>query len=175
LTQPNLSYYLDPFIRGVMGVSPSVLPDDSPVIGMSYNVALMFVNPSLRCVGGPVPPLGTPDSLSPYALAVYNLAGDRLVNFAQDAPEAPPVKGSRPPMAYWAWTRKQFNLNGFVSGAITSASDESTSASYDVPDWAKKLTVSQLANLQTPWGRQYLGIAQSYGPGILGLSRGCWG
>jgi hypothetical protein len=174
--QPNQQFYLDPFIRNVMGISPAVLPDDSVAIRMSYQIALMFVNKALMAIPGPcqlyvTPPLTT---LTVYALAVYNLAGDRLVNFAQDVPNAPPVKGSKPPAPYFVNLRKQFNLNGFVSGAITSASDETTSASYKVPDWAEKLTVSQLSNLQTPWGRQYLGIAQSYGPTIWGLSRGRW-
>lgn len=170
MTQPNVGYYLDPFIRGVMGITADVLPDNSPVINFSYNVALMFVNPALRCVPG-CPP-GSSDDVTIYALAVYNLAGDRLINFAQDQPGAPNVKGSKPPMPYFQWARKQFNLNGFVSGAITSSSDNGTSASFDVPQWAKNLTVSQLSNLQTPWGRTYLGIAQSYGPTIWGLSRG---
>lgn len=174
MTQPNVGYYLDPFIRGVMGIGTDVLPDNSPVINFSYNVALMFVNPALQGVPGPCAfaAAGTFD-VSIFALAVYNLAGDRLINFAQDQPGAANVKGSKPPMPYFQWARKQFNLNGFVSGAITSSSDNGTSASFEVPQWAKNLTVSQLSNLQTPWGRTYLGIAQSYGPTIWGLSRGC--
>lgn len=174
MTQPSVGYYLDPFIRTVMGISPAVLPDSSPAIAMSYQIALLFVNKALMRVGGPCFFLqpGLPNDLTVYALAVYNFAGDRLINFAQDVPGAPPIAGSKPAMPYFQYARKQFNLNGFVSGAITSSSDEGTSASYEVPEWAKKLTVTQLGQLQTPWGRQYLGIAQSYGPTIWGLSRG---
>jgi hypothetical protein len=175
-TQPNLTYYTNVFIPDVMGIDTTILPADSTVISISYQIALMFVNQALLCVPGPPQCFApTPETtLTVYALAVYNLAGDRLLNFAQDLPSAAIIDGSQPPMPFFAWTRKQFNLNGFVSGAITASSDNGTSASFDVPDWAKKLTVSQLSNLQTPYGRQYLGIAQAYGPSIVGLSRGVW-
>lgn len=178
MTQPNVGFYLNPFIRDVMGIDSTVLPDNSPVISISYQIALMFVNRALLGVPPgcapflPPPPLTT---LNIYALAVYNLAGDRLINFGQDLPNAAKVPGSKDPaLPFFANARRDFNLNGFVSGAITSSSDNGTSASFDVPDWASKLTVSQLSNLQTPWGRQYLGIAQAYGPSIVGLNRGCW-
>jgi hypothetical protein len=177
MTQPNFTYYRDIFIRKVMGISTAVLPDNSVTISISYQIALMFVNVALQGIPGPQPPYAPEPAtdLTIYALAVYNLAGDRLMNFAQDLPGAPTIDGSQPPLAYFAYWRKSFNILGFVSGAITSASDNGTSASYDVPEWAKNLTVSQLANLQTPWGREYLGIAQAYGPSIVGLSRSrCW-
>lgn len=175
--QPNLAWYTDVFIPDIMGIDTEILPADSPVIPFTYQLALLFVNRALLAI--PCPPAfflpsPPPTPLTAYAVAVYNLAGDRLINFAPDQPGAPPIPGSKPPLPYFANARKGFNLVGFVSGAITSSSDNGTSASFDVPDWAKKLTVSQLSNLQTPWGRMYLGIAQSYGPTIVGLTRGGW-
>lgn len=177
-TQPNFPFYRDVFVRSIMDINTTILPDNSVSLMFSYQLALLFVNKALLTVPGPSalfypnPPLS---ELRLYAVAVYNLAGDRLINIGQDLPEAPTVAGSKDPaLPFFANARRDFNINGFVSGAITSSSDNGTSASFDVPDWAKKLTVSQLSNLQTPWGRMYLGIAQSYGPTIVGLSRGRW-
>ena len=157
-----------------MGISTSVLPDGAPVIGMAFAVALGLVNPALRIAHIP-----SQDSsgaqlngggLTFFALAVYNLAGDNLLNYAQDQPGAPNVKGSKPPMPFFAWTRKQWNINGFVSGVIQSAGDETTNQSMVVQDAAKAFTLANLQQLKTPYGRQYLAIAQSFGPETWGIS-----
>jgi hypothetical protein len=34
----------------------------------------------------------------------------------------------------------------------------------------QRLTLAQLQNLKTPYGREYLALAQSYGPNVWGLS-----
>ena len=52
-------------------------------------------------------------------------------------------------------------INSFVAGVIESSADESTSQSMKVPDQFEGLTIADLQNLKTPWGRTYLGIAQS--------------
>ena len=39
------------FIRNVMGISPLVLPDNSPTINWALSIATMFVNPDLGVVG----------------------------------------------------------------------------------------------------------------------------
>lgn len=147
------------FIRGVMVIPATLLPDNSPYITMAYDVALELVNDAIAAASPTI-----------YDLAVYNLAGDNLLNYAQDAEGAPVVTGSEPPVAYFANVRKQFNLTGFVPGVVQSAGDESSNASYVVQEAARNFTLGNLQNLKTPYGRQYLAFAQAYGSSVWGLS-----
>jgi hypothetical protein len=128
---------------------------------MAYNVAMAIVNRALQAVSFTNPMTGQPSSV--YALAVYNLAGDNLINYAQDIPNAPNVQGSVPPAPYFINLRQRWNVYGFVSGVIQSASDEGTSTSFVVQEAAENFTLSNLQNLKTPYGRAYLAFAQSYG------------
>lgn len=146
-TTPNVSDYLL-FIRNVMGVSTTQLPDDSPYIQYSFDNALEVVNQDLAIMSSRM-----------YTLAVYNLGGDYLINYAPD----------QPGQTYFADLRKAFKINAFVAGVISSASDEGTSESLTVPEAFQHLTLADLQNLKTPYGRQYLAIAQRYGT-IWGLS-----
>ena len=66
--------------------------------------------------------------------------------------------------------RKKMNIDGFVSGVISSSGDEGTNQSMVVQEAAKQFTLKDLQNLKTPWGRTYLGLAQSFGPTTWGLS-----
>lgn len=145
------------FVRNEMGISTSVLPDNSQYLMWAYFQAISLVNSQLR-----VDPLN-------YMIAVYNLGGDILVNIAQDLPDAPPVPNSKPPAPFFAYTRRKLNLNSFVTGVISSTSDEGTSESMVVPDWVKTMTLADLQLIKTPWGQRYLGIAQSVGS-LWGLS-----
>ncbi len=137
-----------------MGITTDQLPDDAPVIGYAFNIALAIVSLELNLIdcSGVI-----------YSDAVYNFGGDRILNFAQDAPDAPPVQGSSPPMAFFAFTRKQYGLNSFVAGVIEAAADESTSETIAVPDSLKNITLMDLQNLKTPYGRTYLAFAQMLG------------
>jgi hypothetical protein len=151
------------FIQNVMGISSVVLPTDSPVISYAFNVALMTVNPQLACVPLPCQP-GTNWTI--YEIAVYNLAGDRLVNFAPD----------QVGQTYFTDLRGSPNnsppglgLTNFVAGVVTNSSDESTSVGLTTPDSFKGMTVADLQNLKTPWGQTYIGIAQSVGS-LVGLT-----
>jgi hypothetical protein len=141
-----------------MAIPVDALPDDSPYITMAYDVALEIVNVQIAAVSAML-----------YDLGVYNLAGDNLLNYAQDKDGAPPVEGSAPPAAYFANARNKFNLTGFVPGVIQSAGDEGTNSSYVVQEAAKQFTLSDLQHLKTPYGRQYLGIAQRAGT-VWGLT-----
>lgn len=156
-----------------MGINTTVLPTNSPVIAMALAVAMAIVNPALKSVCLPTVDaagVGISAGQSIYTLAVYNLAGDNVINYAQDLPDAPPIAGSDPPMAYFAWVRKQWNVLGFVSGVIQSAADESTSESMVVQEAAKNFTLANMQQLKTPYGRQYLALAQSYGPTTWGMT-----
>lgn len=169
---PTLAGFVQ-FIRNVMGIDATILPDGSPVIPMALAVAISIVNPALKSISLPTvdaagATLGPPTSI--YTLACYNLGGDNLINYAQDLPNAKSIPGSEPPMAFFAWTRKQWNVNGFVSGVIQSAGDETTNESMVVQDAAKNFTLADLQNLKTPYGRTYLAFAQAAGPTTWGLT-----
>jgi hypothetical protein len=163
MTDPTQAGFLD-FVRS-QGVGTDVLPDNSPWIPASYNLAVNLVNVLLNQI-----PNADPTQASLYTLAVYNLGMDRLVNIAQDPMPIVPVPGTNPPVGYWTNTRKEFKINSFTSGIINATSDEGTSVSLTVPDWAKNLTMLDLQVVKTPWGQAYMAIAQQWGPTDWGLS-----
>lgn len=153
--QPTLADF-QTFISNVMQVPSSALdPTTAPVVQYCYDFAIDWVYDLLGCV-----PTVTTGGWSLYARAVYNLAADTLINWAQDASGAPIYKDNLP---YWAWLRDQYGVNNFVAGVIQSTSDEGTSAGYVVPEAFKEFTMQNLGNLKTPYGRQYLSIVQSWG------------
>lgn len=146
------------WVVNVMGISTSVLPSDSPVIGVAYQVAWDTTSPWLNIC-----------SPNEYTLAVYNLAGHNVIVFAPDQPDAPPVPGSDPPQPYFAFTRKELKVNAWTPGVVTSTSDEGTSVSLLNPDFMKTFGMKDMTLLKTPWGRQYMEFAQRIGP-LWGLS-----
>ena len=162
-TQPTLAGFLS-FVRNEMKIPTLALPTSSPFIGYAFANALAIVNPALRTM--PVPQQDAAGvalnsgGWSIYAIAVYNLAADNLVNYAPDQ------NGS----AYFAKLRKKMNITGFVSGVVQSSADESTSVSLVVQEAAKAFTLADIQNLKTPWGRVYLGLAQAYGPSTWGMN-----
>lgn len=158
------------FLRDVVGITIAILPDDSIYIPMALQVAQAIVNPALRAVYVPAQPPGADNRTTIYVLAVYNLGADNIFNFAQDLPDAPPVDGSDPALPFFKWSRKQWNIYGFVSGVIQASNDEGTGQSMVVQEAAKNFTLANLQQLKTPWGRQYLAYAQSYGPSTWGMT-----
>ena len=139
-----------------MQVPTSALPDGSSAITYAFNVAMMTVNPLLGLgICWPQPP-GPQWSI--YAIAVYNLGGDLLINFAPDTPPSTYFATLRGPIAL-----KGFGETAFVAGVVESAADETTSASLVVPDALKGLTLSDLQRMKTPFGRRYLELAQDFG------------
>lgn len=173
--QPTLAGFLT-FVRTTMGISTVVLPDNSIYLGWAFAVALAIVNPALRCIGIPSQdstgaPLTGGQTYSIYALAVFNLGGDNLINYAQDLSGAAIIPGSGDPgLPFFAYARKQLNINGFVSGVISGSNDESTGQTLVVQEAAKNFTLANLQQLKTIYGRQYLAFAQSYGPSTWGIS-----
>ena len=148
------------FVRQIMGIKADVLPDDAYVVTFAFNLATMIVNPDLRLVTASFPPATTNNFPSLYALCVYNLAGDRIINLAID------TNGND----FFANLRKTFKINDFSAGVVSSTNDEGTGVSLEVLDVFKNLTIAQLEYLSTPWGRAYLGYAQSAGPTLWGIS-----
>ena len=130
------------FIAGNMGISATVLPPTSEWIGWAFTYAQNIVNPSIALASSLL-----------YALAIYNLAGDFLVNYAPDG------TGQN----FFTNLRQQYKLNSFVPGVVQSTSDNGTSTSLQVSEALAGLTLADLQLTKTPWGRAYLAIAQKYG------------
>lgn len=136
------------WVYSAMGITTDELPVDSPFIGYAYDVASDIVNPFINRIS----PLQ-------YTLAVYNLGGDRLINFAQDTP----------PSTFFVDTRREMDITVFVPGVVSATADVSTSTSILNIEAMKNFTLGNLQNLKTIWGRAYLAIAQDTGT-IWGLS-----
>ena len=167
---PTLAGFIN-FLRNVAGISAEILPDDSPVIAMAFAVALAIVNPALRLVC--IPSMDSTGArlnsgnLSIYALCVFNLGISNIFNYAQDQEGAPLYENSLP---YFAFFQKKWQIAAFVSGVITSSSDQGTGNSMIVQQAAQRFTLANLQQLKDPFGRQYLSYAQSYGDSTFGLS-----
>ena len=147
---PNTTDYLS-FIRNIMGIPVAALPDDDAVIQYSFDASISGANLAFNAVA-----MG---QSTVYASAVYNLAGDMLINFAND----------QEGRTYFKELRARFNINNFQPGVIASSSDSGTSTSLLNPEFMRTFTLSDLQNLKTPFGRQYLMIAQAQGT-LWGLS-----
>ena len=159
MANPTLGGFLD-FITNVMQVPSSALNTSTSVYPQyAYDFAINFINPNLSVV----PNLGTGYGL--FAFAVYNLAADTLINMAQDAIGSPAydIAGNDAGLPYWQYVRSLYGVNAFVPGVVQSTSDEGTSAGYLVPKQFENYTIANLQNLKTPYGRQYLAIASSWG------------
>ena len=146
------------FVYEVMGVPQAALPAASQTMADAYEVAVALVNPQLKGVPGPI-----------YRLCVYNLGGDYIINWAPDTGGYLYPTDNPDGLGYFAFLRKQWNITGFVPGVVIATADEGTSESLEVPEQLKELTIANLQNLKTPWGRAYLGYAQSVGT-LWGIS-----
>jgi hypothetical protein len=147
--QPTLAGFQS-FITNVMVIPAVALPLNDSVIPWAYSVALMTVNPQLAIIG-----VSPPDSIAvkAYTEAVYNLAGDLIITNAAD----------QPGYTFFSDLRKTYGTNSFAPGVTTSASDNGTSSSVQAVQAMANLTLGDLQNLKTPYGRRYLAIAQSVG------------
>lgn len=147
------------FITTVMGISSGNLSPTNPVIAFVYNLAINMVNLAIDHL-----PNADPTQPTMYAVAVYNYAGDALIQLAQDA-----TPSFTPPLSYFVELRQMYGLNSVPTGMISSSGDQGTNSSYVVPDFAQTLQLMDLQQMKTPYGRMYLSIAQNYGT-LWGLS-----
>jgi hypothetical protein len=159
---PTLAGFIQ-FVRQIMGIPATILPDTSTYLAEAFWASMTIVNQFLEIVGTAEPPVQQFPTY--YGYAVYNLAGDFLVRYTLDDTTLTP-----PNDTYFQTLRKQMNLNAFVPGIIQSSSDQGTSQSFAIPDFIKSMTLGDLQLMQTPWGRNYLNLAQAYGPSIWGLT-----
>lgn len=126
-----------------------VMPD---VVQTSFAVALEIVNDTLAAV-----------SPSIYTLAVYNLAADALINFADDDSI---VRNQ----TYFEDLRAKLRISEVSLGVVSSSSNDVSSTSLLNPEAMKTLTLQDLQALKTPYGRRYMGLAQAYGSNVWGLT-----
>jgi hypothetical protein len=166
---PTLAGFLL-FLANVVQIPEESMPP-SALINMAFAVALSIVNPALRLVC--IPSMDSTGAqlnsgnLSIYALCVYNLGADNIFSYATDPDDAPIYENNQ---KFFAYFQQKWQINAFVSGVITSSSDQGTGNSMIVQQAAQRFTLMNLAQLKTPWGRTYLGMAQSYGDSTFGLS-----
>jgi len=145
-TYPNLPDFVT-FCQA-QGVTTAILPANSDYYTWAFNYADDIV------VTVPQVPYGL------YVIAVYNLGLHHLLTIAQD----------QVGQTFFTSARTQFSLMSFVVGGVASSSDEATNQTLVVPEFMKNLTYSDIDVQKTPWGRQYLGYAQSYGPTVVDVS-----
>lgn len=118
------------------------------VVSASLGIALEVVNCALE--------------IAPqhYRLAVYNLAADRLLNYASDLPG----------QTFFKDTRRDYKLLNSTVGVVQAAADQGTSGAYLNLEAMKNFTLGDLQTLRTPFGRRYMDIAMSFGPNLYGVS-----
>ena len=136
------------YLVSPVGLDNYVLPPASQIITDAFNYALDIVHPFIASV-----------STVQYDLAVYGLGADYVINYAQD----------QPGRLTFATLRNDFHINQFTPGVVGSTSNAQTASGLTVPTAMQGLQIGDLQNLKTPWGRQYLQIAQMVGPD-MGLS-----
>lgn len=157
-TTPNVADYTS-FLQGEVGIPEGVANASANAIAVSLSVAVATVSPDLA-VGACAPAATGLVAVSFYVLACYNLAADRLFNWAPDPPN----------QTFFSDQRQKMRLLEPAVGIVTTASDQGTAGSLMNPEQLRRLTLADLQTLKTPWGRAYLGMAQSYGPQLWGRS-----
>lgn len=132
------------FVRGVMGIPVTGIPDDSPTLQCCYDAALELVNVGMGLCRLP----------TIYTNTVYNAGGSLLLNYANDIQ----------PSTYFTDARKMFGIGKLVNGLMTSAADQGTSGSTVIGDAMSNLTLADLMMMQDPYGRQVVAVLMELGP-----------
>ena len=146
--EPTLQGFLA-FLRCPVGIPLTALRDEAVIISVSFNYAMNVAYNGFQGV-----PNHNPALPSLYATLVYNLGTHALVA------SAPDIQGQ----TFFQDLRAKFGLLSAFGGVISSASDEGTSASAILPNWVNDLSLGDLMLLKTPWGRDYLALAQKAAP-----------
>jgi hypothetical protein len=139
--------FATPFANPVVaGDDYQIVPGIAPV---SLSIALEIVNQTLAQVSPTI-----------YTLAVYNLAADRLINYAPD------VAGQ----TFFQDLRKKLRLSEISVGVPSQASTDGLATGILNPEQMKLFTLGDLQTLKTGPGRQYMSFAQMVGRTVYGLS-----
>jgi len=148
ITSPPSLAGFENWTRAVMGLSTIVMPVNAPGYAYAYQVALDLVPLDFAKM--------SPDI---YTLTVYNMGGSLLIQWQQD----------QPGQTYFEDLRRDYNMNGFVAGVISSASDVATSQTLAVGQGLQNLDLISLQAIKNPYGRQAIAFMQSLGT-LWGLS-----
>lgn len=133
------------FLRTVVGIPTSAMPDDSLDIVISYDWAVQLTPYQIQTI-----------SDIAYTTAVYNCGADYLLQWGSDS-------YGEPGSTFFATIRQTYELNSFAAGVIENSGDENTSGRLRVPNNFNNLNIDQIVSLKTPYGRQYLAIYQRLG------------
>lgn len=145
---PNLADYTT-WLYTQAGIPEEVLPADSVWIPITFDMAKHQINWELSYAAGNL-----------FPLVFYNLAGDRLINFAQD------IAGQE----FFAGQRAKYRIHEPAVGVVSSGGDGGTSMGLVNPEQLKQMTWTELQMLKTPFGRYYMGYAMASGPTLFGMS-----
>jgi hypothetical protein len=149
------TYQMSGTALSTQGTSETISAYNSQIV-MTYQIARDLVNTDIACA-----------SPGQYVLAIYNLAADRLFNFAMDIPNQTYFSDLQGPGSPG---KPGFNLDSFTPGVLSAAYDNGTGTNVLNPEQMKLFTLQDLQTLKTPYGRIYMSIAQKYGVTIWGLS-----
>jgi hypothetical protein len=143
------------FITNIMRVPANCLPSGTPIIQYALDQALAIVNLDL----GLLP--SVPGSWSPYALAVYNLAGHLLIEYAPD--QSWPIFAA-------SWTNSFATIttnggNGVLPGDLVAVSGVSPVA-YDAPTPPSRGPI--VVNAVLDEFHFTYGLSPNPGPGVAG-------
>ena len=149
---PNLADFIT-FAEG-QGVPSADVPTDADAV---FQPQWALSDAQDRVIGQTS--VGSTPLYMRYVLAVYNLALHLWITQGGDLPG----------QTFFQSSRAAFNLNSFLGGVILASGDEGTSNTIMVPEFLKGMTMDDLDLIKTPWGRQYMGYAQMYGPNAVTL------
>ena len=146
-TTPSLEGFVQ-FCQTVVGIPVEVLPVYSIQYEVAYETAQQLV------------PFEYMVQMSPQiaTLCIYYWGASVLIQYGQDNINAEP-----PNQVFFETIRKNFGVNNFTAGVITSASDNGTSESMAVGMGLQNLTLTDLQRLKDPYGRQALAWMQDIG------------
>lgn len=142
-TPPTITEFQS-FLENIVGIAPVYLPL-SPVpmvVTYAYWTSIKTVLHALKIAGV-------------YNEAVYNLGASIVVHNAQD----------QAGQNFFTKLRALYGIGTgrFFLGVVSATADQGTSTSILNPDFAKTLSMSNLQQLQDPWGQQYLAWAMDAG------------
>jgi hypothetical protein len=146
--KPCVADYTE-FLYKVVGIPEEILPSPNVQITETFHLALDIVNEALAHA-----------STTIYALAVYNLGADRLINYGMDPDD----------QSFFKDARSKFRTNEVSVGVAAAVGDQGTSLGILNPEQMKLFTLQDLQTLKTPYGRQYMAFAQMYGRSLWGLT-----
>lgn len=146
-TKPTLAGFIT-FCRNIVGIPVVDMPDEDPGFQNALDYAALWIPIYLNTI-----------SPGLFTLATYNWAASLIIQYQPD--EAGQV--------FFSQARQAFQINNFVPGVITTASNEATSQSMTIGKGLQNMTLTDLQRVKDPYGRAALAILQDLGT-VWGLT-----